>query len=406
MQNNQGKLSAVRSGAESFFGSRVFCYLAPFTALAAYLIYLVAADEMDFSAGYYELSYLFTYDHGFLSKAFVGEVVSWFVDTLTPEIIKGVSLLGSVLLLIASSLCFGSVLDKTRENKELYTAALVIIGVLCVAPFTFRNHFFEVKQDKFFWALALFAVYFSQFKFGIWLAPILCFAAMLINPIFMTGCMFLIAIILLQKCKDSGFAVKNIIICAVSYIGMIVIGIFSLSSGHKHGFATPDEMIDFYFSRYSATLSETVRNRLVNGELIEYFGTRDTGFFKDVFTRFVVEGGGWAYMLLNAVFFAIPLFALLVIFWKNVIKEEKDKFRKFIFLLCPATMVSVLAMPLLGWGTRFFFYSYVVQLGLILYYIANKNEAVLTVVGRVTDFCKEHILTSAAVLIYFAIFFK
>jgi hypothetical protein len=187
---------------------------------------------------------------------------------------------------------------------------------------------------------------------------------------------------------------------------MIVIAIFSLSSGHKHGFASPDEMIDFYFNRYSATLSDTVYNRLANEELIEYFGTRDLGFFKDIFTRFVVEGDGWIYMLTNLVFFSLPLFVLLAIFWKNVIKEETDKFRKFIFFLCPATMVSVLAMPLLAWGTRFFFYSYVVQIGLILYYIANKNEAVLTVVGKVTDYCKEHILTSAAVLIYFAIFFK
>lgn len=406
MQNNQSRLSAVRSGAQSFLGSRAFCYLAPFTVLAAYLIYLVASDKMEFSAGYYELSYLFTYDHGFLSKAFVGEIVSWFVDTLTPEIIKGVSACGSVLLLIAASLCFGSVLDKTRDNQNTFTAAIVIIAILCVAPFTFRNHFFEIKQDKFFWALTLFAVYFSQFKFGIWLAPILCFAAMLINPIFMTGSMFLIAIILLQKCKDSGFSVKNIIICAVSYIGMIVIAIFSLSSGHKHGFASPDEMIDFYFSRYNVTLSDTVYNRLANEELIEYFGTRDLGFFKDVFTRFVIEGNGWIYLLTNLVFFSLPLFVLLAIFWKNVIKEETDKFRKFIFFLCPATMISVLAMPLLAWGTRFFFYSYVVQIGLILYYIANKNEAVLTVVGKVTDYCKEHILTSAAVLIYFAIFFK
>lgn len=406
MQNNQSKLSAVRSGAESFFGSRVFCYLAPFAALAVYLIYLVAAGEMEFSPGYYELSYLFTYDHGFLSKALVGEVISWFVDTVTPKNIMDVSLLGSVLLLIASSLCFGSVLDKTRENKETFNVALAIIVILCVAPFTFRDHFTEMKQDKFFWALALFAVYFSQFKFGIWLAPLLCFTATLINPIFMTGSMFLVAIILLQKCKDNGFAVKNIIICAVSYIGMIAIGIFSIMSGNKHGFADVYELIDFYFSRYSATLSDVSLDRLVSGELIEYFGTRDFEFFKKIFILYGIEQKGCIYLLLNAVFFSIPLLVLLTIFWKNVIKEEKDKFRKFIFLLCSATMVSILFIPILAWGTRFFFYSYVVQIGLILYYIANKNEAVLTVIGKVADFCKEHILTSAAVLIYFAIFFK
>ncbi len=394
------------SGAEDFFRSKVFCYLAPFTALAAYLIYMIATGRMEFMKGYYELSYLFTYDHGFVSKGFVGEVISWFTDTVTPDIIRGVSIFGAVLLVIAASLCFGSVLDKTRDDRTAFTAAAVIIALLCIAPFTFRIHLIEMKQDKFIWAFALFAVYFSQFKFGIWLAPIFCMIATLINPLFLVGGMLLVSIILLQKCKESGFALKNIIICAISYIGMIALGVYSVASGKNHGFATPYEMIDFYFSRYTGTLTEKELNLLANEQLIEYFGTRDVAFFKDIFRMYVLESDVGVYTILNAVFFALPLIVLLAIFWKNAIKEESDKFNKFIFLLCPATIVSVVFMALLAWGARFFFYSYIVQTGLLLYFISNKNEAVVKVIGKVTDFCKGHMVASAAMLIYFAVFFK
>lgn len=405
MQNVQSKLSAVRNGAQSFFETKLFCYLAPFTALAVNLIYLIATDRMEFSPGYYELSYLLTYDHGFMSKAFVGEVISWFADTVTPEIIMGVSVLGSVLLLVAASLCFGSVLEKTRDNPKLFAVAAALVAILCLAPFTFANYFFEMKFDKLFWACTLFAVYFSRFRFGIWLAPILCFIATLINPLFLLGAMFLIAIILLQKCKDSGFAPKNVIICAVSYIGMIALGLISLKSGKDHSFTDVYELIDFYFARYSVTPSDKIVEKIAE-QLFEYSRTRDLNLFKRVYEEYVIEGDFGKVTLLNGIFFSVPLLALLTVFWKKVIKEEPDKFRKFIFFLCAATLVSILFMPIFGWGARFFFFPYVVQLGLILYYVANKNEAVITVVGRIADFCKKHVVVSAAVLIYFAVFFE
>ena len=129
-------------------------------------------------------------------------------------------------------------------------------------------------------------------------------------------------------------------------------------------------------------------------------------FFKDVFRVYVLESDVGVYTILNAVFFALPIIVLLAIFWKKAISAEPDKFNKFIFLLCPATLVSIVFMTLLAWGARFFFYSYIVQIGLLLYFIANKNETVMKVIGEVTDFCKKHTLVSAVAVIYFAVFFK
>ncbi|MBR2869537.1 MAG: hypothetical protein IKB88_10825 [Clostridia bacterium] len=401
MKNNQSNLTLNK---ESFFRSKLFCYLAPFTVLAAYLIYIIAADKVELSRGYYELQYLFTYDHGFNSKGFIGEVISWFVPTLTPDIIMLVTNIGSVLLLIAATLCFGSALDKTRDDRDAFQLAAIFVAILCIAPFTFRSFFTEMRVDKFFWAFALFAVYFSQFKVGIWLAPVFCFIATLVNPVFLLGAMFLISIILLQKCVESGASKKNVIICAIAYVGMIALGLYSVSSSSRLGFADEYELLDFYFRRYSEPLMPSKIETLVNVQLVEYFEKKDFALVKAMFEDLVINGNHGAILLSNGITFSVPLLALLTAFWVKVIKVESNVFEKFVFFLCPATMVTLICPIFLGWGSRFFFYSYVVQACLILYFVATKNESVMTVIGRVRDYCKSHTVVAACIVIYFAIF--
>lgn len=406
MQKDAGKFSKIKSGLESFSKSRLFCYLAPFTVLAAYLIYIIASGKTEFSRGYYELQYLINYDRGFAARGFIGALISLFADTVTPGIIKGVVTFGSVLLLVAASLCFGSVLDKTRDNPELFKASAVIIAILCVAPFTFRYHFSGMQADKFFWALALLAVYLSQFNRGVCFVPLICFAATLINPAFLLGSMFLVAIILLDKCRESGFARKNIIICAVSYIGMLAILGVGMATTNEKGFADAGEMIDFYFSRYSEAIMGSKRTELIDGLLVEYFNNGAVDLVKKLYQYYIVEGTRELTLIFNGVLFSLPLLIGLAVFWVAAIKAEKDKFSKFIFFLCGATLVSLIGIPFLGWSARFYFYSYIVQFGLILYFVANKNGTVTELVCRVKNFCREHIVASAAVLSYFAIYFK
>lgn len=406
MQKDAGKFSTIKSGLESFSKSRLFCYLAPFAALAAYLIYIIAAGKVEFSRGYYELQYLINYDRGYCVRGFIGEIISLFADTVTPGIIRGVVNFGSVLLLVSASLCFGSVLDKTRDNPEMFKAAAVIIAILCVAPFTFRYHFSGMQHDKFFWALALLAVYLTQFKKGIYAVPVLCFLATLVNLSFLLGCMFLVAIILLDKCRESGFARKNIIICAVAYLGMIGIMIFGMLTTNERGFADAHEMIEHYFSRYSEPLMPSKAENLVNGLLVEYFNDGAFDMVSKLYQMYIADGDRELSLTFNGVLFSAPLLIGLAAFWIAAIRAEKEKFGKFIFFLCGATLVSLVFSPFLGWSTRFYFYSYIVQIGLILYFIANKNETVTGITGKVTGFCKEHTVAFGAVLSYFAIYFK
>lgn len=406
LQNNQSKISVNRTGLDSFVHSRLFCYLAPFAALTAYLIYVTAANKMQTHDYYYTMYYLMNYDKGFVSRALVGEVISWFVDTVTPTVIDVVSFLGSLFLIVSASLCLGSVLDKTRDNPELHRNAAVLIVFLCILPFSFKTYLTDVAVDKFFWAIALLAVFLSQKKIGILLVPVLCVIATLINPLFLLGSMLLVAIVLLNECYESGFSAKHIIVCAVSYIAMIAIGVYDVAV-ITHGFADAHEMASYFFSRYSEPVADYILKDLADNYLMDYFTDKSAEFiFSEQIPLYLIGWGNGVKMLFNALFFSAPAMVLFGIFWKSVIKEEKKGFGKFVFFLCGATMAAALVFTVLAaWTfTRYISFCFLVQLGLILYFLARKNEAVVTVTGRIADFCKKHVAVAAAAVSYVAIF--
>ena len=406
MQNNQSKISLKKPQLDSFVHSRVFCYLAPFAVLTAYLIYILAAGKMQTHDDYYVLHHLWNYDRGFISRALVGEIISWFVDTVTPTVIRVVSASGSFLLIVAVSLCFGSVLDKTRDNPEIHRNATVLIVFLSVLPFTFKAYLSSVGHDKIFWALALFAVFLSQKKIGIWFTPVLCILETLINPLFLLGCMLLVAIVLLNECYESGFSAKNVIICAVAYIGMIAFGVYSVVGAYPD-FADAREMATYFAARYSEPVSEAVINDLADNYLMDFFEKKTADFiFAEQFRLFFIGWERGTEMLFNALLFSLPAALLLGAFWIRVIKAEEKKFGKFIFFLCGATMAAALVFTVLAaWDfAKYIAYSFIVQLGLILYFLAKKNEAVAAVTGKVADFCKNHAAVAAAAVAYVAIF--
>ena len=402
---NQSKISLNKTGLDNFIHSKLFCYLAPFAVLMTYFIPVMAEDRFEWFDDYYILSHLFNYDRGFMYKGFVGEVISWFTDTVTPGVIKGTMIFGSVMLLVAGTLCFGAVLSKTRDNREVHQAAMIIIAFLCIAPFTFKPYFVDMKFDKLFWAIALMAVLLCQKKLGIWFVPVLCMVATLINPLFLMGSMLLVAIILLQKCYESGFAVKNIVICAISYIGMIALGVYAITSQTDIGFETPYEMAEYYFKRYSEPIDPAVVEQVSDTFLYEYFEEKNMDFFKKLFE---VNFWGWERgktIASNGLLIGVPAVSLFTAFWVKVIKEEKEKFQKFIFFLCAATAAFAVAIIPIAWTlARNLAHNFIVQFGLILYFLATKNEAVVTVTGRIREFCKNNIVLSASVIAYFAIF--
>ena len=250
-------LNNKKSALESDFDFPVFgCYLIPFIYYIGRLIFTLVCCGKTYVGGYYLIHNLYTYDHGFIARGLLGEGLSWFFDVLTDELLANLMLVINVCLAFACSLYIGRMLQYVRKDRYRFSLVVLIVLFIFVLADPIGFYYSDLKLDKILWSMSFVAVVFSQNKYGIYFIPVICIIATMINPVFLFCSMILVSIILLQEFCYSKYSVKNGIICGVSYVSMIALGLFSTASEKWVGFSTPAELIDFYFSRYAGTLDE------------------------------------------------------------------------------------------------------------------------------------------------------
>lgn len=392
--------------SKKIYDSKLTAYLVPLISLSIYLIYLIANDRMINVKGYYLIHYLYTFDHGFISRGLVGEIISRFTDIVTPEITQTAVIIFTVMLLVAATLCIGYAINRVKNDSNRLKYVLVLIIVLCILPISFKSYFVDIKLDKILWALTFFAVLISENKVGIWFTPLLCILATTINPVFLFCSMILIAIVLLQLFYDNHYSAKNGIICFVAYASMIAIGIFSAASEKSTGFTSGMEMVEYYFSRYSEPLSESEKIWLVEECLYDFFEPLDV-VLKRSFQVYFIEWKCGISFVLNLVFVAVPIYSLLINFWKKASSFEKNKFQKFIFFLCAVSPIVTFLPIILSWeSSKYFGNNILVQLCLIVYYVVHNNASVIKALNSFTAGAKKHKLVSAAAIVYLSLLLK
>lgn len=392
--------------SKKIYDSKLTAYLVPLISLSLYLIYLIANDRMINVKGYYLIHYLYTFDHGFISRGLVGEIISRFTDTVTPEITQAAVIIFTVMLLVAAALCIGYAVNRVKNDSVKLKYALFLIIILCILPISFKAYFIDIKLDKILWALTFFAVLLSENKVGIWFTPLLCVLATTVNPVFLFCSMILIAIVLLQLFYDNNYSAKNGIICFIAYASMIAMGIFSAASEKSIGFTSGMEMVEYYFSRYSEPLSESEKIWFVEECLYDFFEPLDV-VFKRSFQVYFIEWKCGISFVLNLIFAAVPIYSLLIYFWKKASSFEKNKFQKFVFFLCAVSPIVTFLPIILSWeSSKYFGNNILVQLCLIVYYVVHNNDAVIKALNSITAGAKRHKLVSVAAIVYFSLLLK
>ncbi len=375
------------------------CYLVPFAVLGGYLVSIILRGLTIPATGYYLIQYLYTYDHGFVARGFVGEAISWFFDTVSDKLTEQVSTLFAVLLTVALSLCIGKALSKTKDKPEHFFIVAVLSILICICPVGFPHYCIDDRMDKLTWALALFGVFLAGKKYAIWLVPALCVLATLVNPVFLFTSMILTSIILLYNFYTSNFSLKNGIVCAVSYISMIALGLYSLISEKKLGFESPNEMVDFYFSRYDGTISETLYNTFVNGWLVDYF--EDAAGIIEFCHQLYFSDNGSAFVI-DLIFLMIPTYTLTSLFWKSCIKVSDNKFHRFIFFLCAISPVVYFPIVfLILQSSKYFYNNLFVQMALMIFFVSQNDCAVTDTFKKAFEWIKNHLIISVCAAIYF-----
>lgn len=396
--------SAVEKIAQNDKLTTVFCYLLPFLGVGGYFLKLLFENAMTSVNGYYLIHYLYTYDHGFVARGLVGEVISWFNETVTDDVTQGAVILFSFLLMLSAVLCIGKALTRVKNKPRAFLVVFLISFIICLLPGSFRAYYVDFKLDKLFWAITLFSVLLINKKYAVWLVPALCLVATLVNPIYLFCSMILTAILLLQRFYDTKYSVKMGIICGVSYVSMIALGIYALASEKYLGFETPQELVDFYFARYAGTLDETTYRLFVTEWLFDYFDTMDVILQKS-FQIYFVQWENWRICLGDLIFLMIPTYTVMGIFWKKCMNRSEDALQKFIFFLCLISPVVIILPIVFSWESSKYYYNHlIVILSLVIYYVASGNAPVMSVVNDAVEWVKKHKLLTLGALYYIAVF--
>ncbi len=384
---------------------KVLCYVIPLILSGIALAWYSLTNGLPSVGGYYMIHYLYTYNHGYISRGLVGEVLSLLFDTVSDNIMSWTVFVFSVLYALTFALFSGSILRKCLGDTDRMTFAVLIIAILYASPATFRMYMGDIKLDKLLWVFTFLAMLVFDKKYLFWLAPVFCVIATVVNPVFLFMSMFLISIAMLREFVVSGYSKKYGIICAVSYTLMIAAGLYAVISEKFVGFETPREMVDYYFSRYTGSVDMIDYDSYETEWLFDYFSTF-TEATKKAFQIYFVGWGNAFKCFFNFVFFALPVFSALALFWKKVSFKTDNKIQKFVYFLCAISPLATFPAVLISWeASKYFTCNAVVQMFLIAYFISENDLCVTDTLKEFYDYLRRHFILSASIVAYFAMLF-
>lgn len=340
------------------------------------------------------LTYLGDYSHGFMPRAFLGEIISWFTDCVTLELLFNLSFTVCVLLSVSASL-LGGYLIKNAENK---TSVSAIVAIMVSSPiFMPLMASWLGISDIYLILLTFVAFAFNENKFLRYLVPVLALVCTAIHHAYLFLYMVPIAIALLYDCFKNKKYIRDGILCGVTYVSLIVLALITVKTRSADGFSSVDEMTDFMISKTDIPLSKEWLEQLVPNE---YF--TQVNYIRDNITSTMSLSN-----LLGIVLIFAPLLLTFACGWIKSIKLSNDKAEKFTLFLCLIQPLSTVPAYIFGLNWNRWTSAIITsQCILYLFMLHRKNKSVSVAVTSVTEFFKKHFILVVFYLIYFASFAK
>lgn len=340
------------------------------------------------------LTYLGDYSHGFMPRALLGEMISWFSDTVSLEILFSLSFAVCVLLCVSAAL-LGGYLIKHCENK---TAVTAIIAIMLGSPI-FMPLFASWLglMDVYLILLTFIAFAFNENKILRYLIPVIAIICTAIHHAYLFLYMVPIAIALLYDFFKNKKYIRDGLLCGVTYISLISLGLFMVKARNADGFSSVDEMIDFMIKKSDIPLSREWLQTVVPNEY-----TTGVDYIRDTVTSTMSASN-----LLGIVVIFAPVFITFAYGWLKSIKNSPDKAEKFTLFLCLIHPVSSVPAYIFGLNWNRWTSAIITsQCILYLFMFHRKNEAVSSTVEKITGFFKKHFIFVVFYIIYAASFAK
>lgn len=340
------------------------------------------------------LTYLGDYSHGYMPRAFLGEVFSWFTPTISLRLFWCVSVAVTVILSVIISLLCGKIIKKS-ENKA---AVISVIAVMLASPiFMPLLASWLGIVDIYLILLTLFAFILNENRFLRYLVPVIMLVCVAIHHAYMFLYMVPLAIALLYDCISNKKYIRDGIFCGLTYALLIAFALFTAMTRTASGFGSIDKMIDFMISKADFPLDKQWLSSLVSNE---YF--TDAEHITDTITAEMSPAN-----LLGIVVILAPVFIAFVYGWIKSIRQSDKKEEKFVLFLCLIQPLSAVPAYIFGLNWNRWTSAIITsQCILYLFMLCRKNNAVSCSVNGIVEKSKKHFIIVVFYLIYYASFAK
>ena len=305
-----------------------------------------------------------------------------------------------IIVSLISALLFafvaGRIIRGVREDVREITVIFILLFL--AVPYSLASLSpRSISLDRFLILYTFIAFIFISKKGSKWFVPLL----LVIGLATYTGFAFMympaIALVLLYETYKEKPSAGGNILCILSFLVMAVFSVYFLLFDGLKSYSTVDDLVALAASKTDLMYTDYFRD-IVAAMLLKtpsYYlkdATLPLLGYKNFFSEF------------TSAVFLLPLYAIFFIIWQKSIKSSKNKFEKFIFILCLLAPIARLPMFILSTTyLRGRISVVVVQFFLVLYFIHNKNQTVTASVKKVGCFFADHSLLLLLLIAYFAV---
>lgn len=357
-------------------------------------LFLLSCARNDFSS-WITTPYVITYESGFISRAFIGSIVSLFTHYLTLKAFKVLLTAVALVMLALISCLLGRTVAKTDQDLKSAVALFIVLFVSAPVSMTYllEAHFGRLETFLLIFTLAgLICMKKPGFE---WAVPILCIFALATHPGYMVTYMPGLAVPMLYEVYRGKCSPKSLAVFLSSCIIMIGLFIyFQLFSRDALDWASAEEM--------GKALAQRTELKVGTPMLyLEYFAP-----FPGWVTDYILPLVKSIALPVGTVLFVLsmPLIIIFAFLWKNSICDTNEKFLKFIYILCLASPLLFIAAAVFGidWDRQ---WAPVIncQFIFLFYFIFSKEKSLLNSVKKAEVFFNRHMLILICILVFSAL---
>lgn len=335
--------------------------------------------------------YLITYKFGLLPRAFVGSVLSLFVEEITKKTIYAVAIICFILLISQISILLAKIIRRCEQDNKLSVMIFTILFLASPLSVTYLLGGYIARFDMFWIIITLISLVILKNRILRWAVPLLCAVAIMIHQGFMVTYMPAVVIPMFYEIYKNKYSKKSMVIFGLSCFSMIFVFIFLLFAQKNIPF---DNTADFVNS-LPKNAGFTPEYHMVYSEYYCLFPNWTVHVVLPILSSIALP------VALTLLVFSIPLIIIFYIIWKQALRTEENKFLKLVFFLCTAAPLlfipaSMFATDLDRWWAAVINNQFII----IFYFIISKEISVIASVNKVGNFLKEHLLLLSFIVIF------